>query len=262
MLLLLTLILSSVLTSTAYTSTVFSSHTKLRQVRCSYHNEGFQLKAKGKGFGKPKEQPEPVVKRRVEEQEPKVATNRIPEDASPELDAATLASMSDEDKILNTQMFKKKMTRDQEDLEDKIRRVREEEELISQDPSVGAVPEIVADRMLGRIIAFFGVPVFGGLAIFVGAFFYSKKYDMVAPPAVIAYATQVPFVVGLVGISYAILSTSWEPETKGSLLGVAEFKINLQRIKDGLSRTSEQANLKNEIEAETEKLSRKQRRLK
>jgi hypothetical protein len=64
----------------------------------------------------------------------------------------------------------------------KLDRLREEEELIAQDPSVGAVPEIVADRMLGRIIAFFGVPVFGGLAIFVGAFFYSKKYDVVVPP--------------------------------------------------------------------------------
>ena len=32
---------------------------------------------------------------------------------------------------------------------------------------------------MGRIITFFGVPVFGGLAIFVGAFFYSKKYDVV-----------------------------------------------------------------------------------
>jgi hypothetical protein len=53
------------------------------------------------------------------------------------------------------------------------------------DPSVGAVPELVADRMIGRIIAFFGVPVFGGLAIFVGAFFYSKKFDLVVPPSII-----------------------------------------------------------------------------
>jgi Photosynthesis affected mutant 68 len=49
-----------------------------------------------------------------------------------------------------------------------------------------------------------------GLAIFVGAFFYSKKYDVVVPPSIIAYATQVPFVLGLMGISYAIISTSWD----------------------------------------------------
>ena len=51
---------------------------------------------------------------------------------------------------------------------------------------------------------------FSGLAIFVGAFFYSKKYDVVVPPSIIAYATQVPFVLGLMGISYAIISTSWD----------------------------------------------------
>lgn len=59
-------------------------------------------------------------------------------------------------------------------------------------------------------VAFFGIPVFGGLSIFVGAFFYFKKYDVVVPPTIIAYATQVPFVLGLVGISYAILSSSWD----------------------------------------------------
>jgi len=54
--------------------------------------------------------------------------------------------------------------------------------------------------------------VFGGLAIFVGAFFYSKKYDVVIPPSIVAYATQAPFVLGLLGITYAILSSSWDVE--------------------------------------------------
>ena len=73
--------------------------------------------------------------------------------------------------------------------------------------------------------------MFGGLSIFVGAFFYSKKYEVVVPPTIIAYATQAPFilgdvlsgdisttrvrmvyVIGLAGISYAILSSSWDPE--------------------------------------------------
>ena len=36
------------------------------------------------------------------------------------------------------------------------RRLKEEEDLIASDPSVGAVPEVVANRMIGRIAAFFG----------------------------------------------------------------------------------------------------------
>lgn len=95
-----------------------------------------------------------------------------------------------------------------------------------------------------------------GLAIFVGAFFYSKKYDVVVPPSIIAYATQVPFVLGLVGISYAIISSSWDEEP-GSLLGFKEFGVNFQRIKDGLNRTRENAELKDDIEKEKEKLGRK-----
>ena len=50
------------------------------------------------------------------------------------------------------------------------------------------------------MILFLGVPVFGGLAIFVAAFFYSKKYDVVVPPSIIAYATQAPFVLGLMDL--------------------------------------------------------------
>jgi hypothetical protein len=42
--------------------------------------------------------------------------------------------------------------------------------------------------MLGRIIGFFGIPVFGGLSIFVGAFFASKKYDIDIPPSVSVFA--------------------------------------------------------------------------
>ena len=76
--------------------------------------------------------------------------------------------------------------------------------------------QIVANRMLNRMIVFFGAPVFGGLAIFVGAFFYSKKYDIVIPPSIIAYATQAPFVLGLLGITYSILSSSWDPEVYSS----------------------------------------------
>jgi len=116
-------------------------------------------------------------------------------------------------------MFKSKQARDIYELDEKIKKLKEEEALIASDPSVGAVPEIVADRMIGRIAAFFGIPVFGGLAIFVGAFFYYKKYDVVVPPTIIAYATQLPFVLGLLGITYAIVSSSWD-EVSDDLVGM------------------------------------------
>jgi len=109
---------------------------------------------------------------------------------------------------------------------------------------------LVANRMLGRIVVLAGVPVFGGLAIFVGAFFYFKKYDMVVPPAAIAYATQAPFILGLLGITYGILSSSWDKD-EGSFTGIKEFKTNFQRIKDGLARTQETAKLREDIERDS-----------
>ena len=162
-----------------------------------------------------------------------------------------------EKKILSTKLFQDQRTRSKLELEDKIRRLKEEEDLIASDPSVGAVPEIIANRMITRIAGFFGIPVFGGLAIFVGAFFYSKNTDTIVPPYIIAYATQVPFVLGLIGISYAILSASWDEDIEGSLLGFDEIKLNIKRIQDGFGRVQDTAKLKDEIEKDINRLGKK-----
>ena len=158
--------------------------------------------------------------------------------------------------IESSKLFKTTRARQEALLDEKIARLREEEEMLATDPSVGAVPEIVADRMIGRIATFFGIPVFGGLAIFVGAYFYSKQTDTVIQPNIIAYATQVPFVLGLLGITYGIMSASWEPDKEGSNLGIDEFKTNFARVKDGLKRTRETAELKDDIERDSKKLGR------
>ena len=51
--------------------------------------------------------------------------------------------------IVNTDLFKTKREQRQLRLNDKIQQLREEDELLATDPSVGAVPELVANRMLG-----------------------------------------------------------------------------------------------------------------
>ena len=153
-------------------------------------------------------------------------------------------------------MYDKIMSKKEISLEEKIRALREQEFELSQDLSVGAVPELVANRMIGRIVSFLGIPVILGMSIFIGSVVAAKKYDTVVPPYLIAYATQVPFIIGLIGISYAILSSSWD-EQEGSMLGFNEFKINLQRIKDGFDREKDTAKLKDEIERESSRLRKK-----
>ena len=211
--------------------------------------QGSGLYAAGKGFGNIPKNPEtplpPSSTATTTSADPIEATSSPPVSAGSSID----------DLVSSTKRFKTLKSRRVEELEEKIQRLKEEEDLLATDPSVGAVPELVANRMITRIAFFFGVPVFGGLSLFVLAFVASKKYDTVVPPYVMAYATQVPFILGLAGITYAILSSSWD-EAPGSLLGFEEFKINFGRIKEGLQRTRETNELRSDIADEKEKLRR------
>ena len=220
----------------------------------------------GKGFGKTKpSQKKKASKREIKEinmnftsGDPKInAIDSQILDPKTKLKPYPEAPVNIDEAIESSTLFKSKRARQEALLDEKIAKLKEEEDLLASDPSVGAVPELVADRMIGRIAAFFGIPVFSGLAIFVGAFFYSKQTDTVIQPNIVAYATQVPFVLGLVGITYGILSASWEPDSDGSMLGINEFKTNVGRIKDGLKRTRETAELKDEIEKEMKRTGRR-----
>jgi hypothetical protein len=155
-----------------------------------------------KGFGKIK----PTTEVKAPINLPPTTANKLENKSDSKVDE----DFNYDDIILNTQMFRSVKARDEERLNEKIQLLKDEEELIATDPSVGAVPEIVANRMIGRIAWFFGVPVFGGLTVFVVAFFLSRKFDLIIPPTIIAYATQFPFVIGLMGITYGILSSSWD----------------------------------------------------
>ena len=187
---------------------LFTSSSRFFSLHAKVQNQS------GKGFGKPTKNTE---NNNLEESSlitdrPTLSSSSTSssDDASTTTTTSSTMNGNVEDIIQNTDMFKKKRQVQQESLDEKIQRLRLEEELLASDPSVGAVPELVANRMLGRIIVFFGIPVFGGLSIFVAAFFASKYYDLTIPPVVIAYATQAPFILGLAGISYAILSSSWD----------------------------------------------------
>ena len=49
-----------------------------------------------------------------------------------------------------------------------------------------------------------------GLSSFCRLCLCARQYSV--PPAVVAFTTQVPFLAALVGITYSIMSTSWDPE--------------------------------------------------
>lgn len=105
----------------------------------------------GKGFGKKRE----AVKESDQKQPFNTRLNPTTESTA---DDVTSSNITVEEK----RSYITPRARREAELDEKIARLKEEEDLLSTDPSVGAVPELVADRMIGRIVAFFGIPVFGG----------------------------------------------------------------------------------------------------
>jgi hypothetical protein len=157
------------------------------QARTSYR---LFAKSSGKGFGKTKPKSDSSSNNILDNSIPTFSletTGNSPISKTLENDniEPSLSKDSDLDTLIkNTEMFKSKREYRENILQSKIEQLKQEDDLIASDPSVGAVPELVANRMLGRIITFFGIPVFGGLLIFVAAYFVSKKYDIVIPPMV------------------------------------------------------------------------------
>jgi len=92
------------------------------------------------------------------------------------------------------------------------------------------VSPAVNNRMFRRILAFSGVPIALGIALF-PAFYYLKKVAGVDLPTWVVYFVQsITWGGGLAGISYGILSSSWDPEREGSIMGGDEFRANLGAI--------------------------------
>ncbi|KAL4601775.1 hypothetical protein ACB092_10G006500 [Castanea dentata] len=102
----------------------------------------------------------------------------------------------------------------------------DDEEEEEEEPDQGVIPEVVTNRMMSRMGFSVGIPLFIGLLFF--PFFYYLKVGLK-----IDVPTWVPFIVSffffgsaLLGVSYGIVSSSWDPMREGSLLGWNEAKKN------------------------------------
>ena len=94
------------------------------------------------------------------------------------------------------------------------------------------VPEQITNRMLKRILLFSGGPVLLSLVLF-PTFYYLKKVQNIDIPVWAVYLVQTGiFGGGLLGISYGIISSSWDPAREGSLSGWNEFQANLPLVLD------------------------------
>ena len=102
----------------------------------------------------------------------------------------------------------------------------EDDDYEEEEEEQGIIPEIVTNRMMNRMAFSVGIPLFIGLAFF--PFFYYLKVGLK-----IDVPTWVPFIVSfiffgtaLLGVSYGIVSSSWDPMREGSFLGWQEAQKN------------------------------------
>jgi Photosynthesis affected mutant 68 len=93
-----------------------------------------------------------------------------------------------------------------------------------------AIPEVVSRRMIKRMVIFSGIPTGLGLSSFVVAYVLITRHIVDFPKVIVLLLTIGCFGLGVVGLSYGVLSASWEEESEGSFWGLTEFSLNFGRM--------------------------------
>ena len=99
-----------------------------------------------------------------------------------------------------------------------------------QKPSSNGIPKYVADRMARRIFFTAGMPTLMGMSVFVISYIIVTKNIAEIPPSSTIAISGMFFLLGLAGLSFGILSASWDKEP-GSFFGIENIPLNIQRAK-------------------------------
>ena len=107
------------------------------------------------------------------------------------------------------------------------------------------IPKYVADRMARRIFFTAGIPTLLGMSVFVISYFIVTRNIAEIPPSSTIAISALFFLIGLAGLSFGILSASWDKEP-GSLLGIENIPLNIQRAKAAFKPATQNFDNKNE----------------
>jgi hypothetical protein len=102
------------------------------------------------------------------------------------------------------------------------------------------IPEVVNRRMLKRMAFFCGVPTFLGVSTFFVSYFVITQGLFNLPHTAVLLVSLGFFGLGVVGLSYGALSSSWDEAEPGSLVGLSEFQTNLGRLTGAWREAGEQ----------------------
>ncbi|MEH2109626.1 PAM68 family protein [Nostoc sp.] len=93
-----------------------------------------------------------------------------------------------------------------------------------------AIPQVVSQRMIRRVAGFCGVPTALGISALVISYLLAIYSDIRLPPIAVLLVNMGLFGLGVLGITYGVLSASWDEEKAGSVLGLGEFNTNWGRM--------------------------------
>jgi hypothetical protein len=97
-------------------------------------------------------------------------------------------------------------------------------------PRQQVIPEAVANRMVRRIAIATGTPTVLGMGVFVASYLLVSRGVADIPPGLTLVGSGAFFLLGLLGLSYGVLSASWE-DAPGSLLGIEQIGVNISRVR-------------------------------
>ena len=92
------------------------------------------------------------------------------------------------------------------------------------------IPKYVADRMARRIFFTAGIPTIMGMSVFVISYIIVTRNIAEIPPSSTIAISALFFLLGLGGLSFGILSASWDIEP-GSFFGIENIPLNIERAK-------------------------------
>ena len=102
--------------------------------------------------------------------------------------------------------------------------------IIPKSKKANGIPKYVADRMAKRIFFTAGIPTIMGMSVFVVSYIIVTRNIAEIPPSSTIAISALFFLLGLGGLSFGILSASWDKEP-GSFLGIENIPLNIERAK-------------------------------
>jgi hypothetical protein len=100
----------------------------------------------------------------------------------------------------------------------------------SQNASLSSIPDEVSKRMVKRMAYFSGIPTAMGIFSFFIFYWIVKQEWFEVPNSAVVFVSMGLFGLGVVGLTYGLLSASWDEGHLGGFWGWKEFKVNLGRM--------------------------------